>query len=131
MINSGQTIWVICFYWPAKKKLRKATYTAAVCKSRGDIFWFGSFPSVAQLISAFHYLIWFDISSSVAQLSSAFSFSSCFPNAADVLPLSRSSTSMTLILCPKKYWVWKFDLNYCLELKLNLRLVIVFKVVPN
>ena len=57
------------------EKLRKATNMAAVCKFRGDIFWFGLFPSVAQLSSAFPYL-------------------SCFPNAADMLPLSSSSTSM-------------------------------------
>ena len=42
----------------------------------GIIFWFGLFPSVAQLSSAFPYF-------------------SCFPNAADMLPLSSSSTSMT------------------------------------
>ena len=41
----------------------------------GDIFWFALFPSVAQLSSVFPYL-------------------SCFPNAADMLPLSSSSTSM-------------------------------------
>ena len=52
------------------KKLRKVTYTAAVCKLRGDIFCDGLFPSVAQLSSA-------------------------FPNAADMLPLSSSSTLMT------------------------------------
>ena len=50
----------------ANEKLRTATYTAAVCKFRGG-------PSVAQLSSAFPYL-------------------SCFPNAADMLPLSSSST---------------------------------------
>ena len=42
----------------------------------GDIFWFGLFPSVAQLSSAFPYL-------------------PCFPNAADMLPLSSSWTSIT------------------------------------
>ena len=38
--------------------MRKATYTAAVCKFRGGggIFWFGLFPGGAQLRSAFPYL---------------------------------------------------------------------------
>ena len=42
----------------------------------GVIFWFGLFPSVAQLSSAFPYF-------------------SYFPNAAGMLPLLSSSTSMT------------------------------------
>ena len=43
-----------------QKKLRVATYTAAVCKFGGDIFFvFCLVPSVAQLSSASYYFLCF------------------------------------------------------------------------
>ena len=90
--------WVLSG-WSAVKKLRRATHTAAVCKFRGvEIF-----CSILVQYSVYYlvqYLIWFDLiwfdkSTSVAQLSSAFPYLSCFPNAADMLPLSSYSTSIT------------------------------------
>ena len=97
-----------------KKKLRKATYTAAVCKFWGGPFFvFCLVPSVAQLSSASFYFLcfpaaayvhldtgcdpycivevdnfWSGLFPSVAQLSSDFLYFSCFPVLQQILSLT-------------------------------------------
>ena len=53
-------IYIYFLFIYEKKKLREATYTAAVCKFWGGLFFvFGLVPSVAQLSSASFYFLYF------------------------------------------------------------------------
>ena len=111
-----------------KKKLREATYTAAVCKFRGGHFFvFCLVPSVAQLSSASFYFLCFPAAAyvhldawcdpycivevdnflfglfpSVAQLSSTFHYFSCFPAMVSTIFCLRGAYR------PRPQWRWYF-----------------------